>query len=187
MQIEVIKEKRRTLALRINPEGNVVLKVPIRFSDHKIDEFLYSKRKWISDKLNFMKEQEEKAKNHVDSDYESEFADKVLPIVREIGDKFGLKSKCSRVESMKSKQKWGTFDHFGRMKLNYKLCALPRELIEYIIIHEYCHAFEMNHSEKFWNYVGQFDKEYKQHRKELKQHSFLLRNVPKVHLKKEGE
>ena len=174
MQIEVMREKRRTLVLRIAPNGSVVLKVPLKFSDHKVDEFLYSKRKWISNKIAFMKEQQSRAEAQPNVDYDTSFEEVVLPLVKEIGERYNL--SCMSVESIHSKKRWGSFDLKGKMKLNYKISALPKELIEYIIIHEYCHALEMNHSVKFWECVGKYDKDFKEHRKQLKQHAYLLVN-----------
>ena len=40
-----------------------------------------------------------------------------------------------------------------------------------VLVHELAHLRHMNHSADFWNFVSQFDPDYKQHRKELKSYS----------------
>lgn len=51
MEIEIIKEKRKTLLLRVTKEGNVLVKAPLRYSDSGIQTFLASKKGWIEKQI----------------------------------------------------------------------------------------------------------------------------------------
>lgn len=51
MEIEIIKEKRKTLLLRVTKEGNVLVKAPLRYGDSGIQTFLASKKGWIEKQL----------------------------------------------------------------------------------------------------------------------------------------
>ena len=47
MKIKIERQKRKTIALKLIDSRNAVLKVPLKLSQEKIDEFLESKKSWI--------------------------------------------------------------------------------------------------------------------------------------------
>lgn len=77
-----------------------------------------------------------------------------------------------RVKDLKSK--WGSCSGLRNINLNWQLIFLEEELIDYVIVHEFMHLLEMNHSPQFWAQVGKFDPKYKLHRKQLKEKSWLV-------------
>lgn len=58
MKIKLIKEKRKTIVLKVIDSNNAVLKVPKTISDKKIEEFLKSKENWLKKTSNRMKDNE---------------------------------------------------------------------------------------------------------------------------------
>jgi predicted metal-dependent hydrolase len=69
------------------------------------------------------------------------------------------------------KTRWGSCSTNGNLSFNYNLLRFRKEINDYVIIHELCHLKEMNHSEKFWKLVEGYYPDYKNLRKELKDHS----------------
>ena len=51
----------------------------------------------------------------------------------------------------KMKTRWGSFSSKGGITLNLELIKAPRACIEYVVIHELCHVFHLNHGTGFYN------------------------------------
>ena len=66
------------------------------------------------------------------------------------------------------KSRWGACSAKGNLGFNYRICYLPPELSDYIIVHELCHLGQFNHSPAFWALVAQTVPNHKELRKELK-------------------
>jgi predicted metal-dependent hydrolase len=68
----------------------------------------------------------------------------------------------------KMTSRWGSASANHNLNFNIDLAKLPLDVQQYIVIHEYSHLFQMNHSRQFWATVSQFDPDYKNHRRHLR-------------------
>lgn len=70
----------------------------------------------------------------------------------------GLRVKVNGYFLQRMKTKWGSCNHrFRRIRLNTELVKKPRDLLEYVIVHEMLHLVERTHSERF---VGLLNEHY---------------------------
>ncbi|MCU0680470.1 MAG: M48 family metallopeptidase, partial [Planctomycetes bacterium] len=72
--------------------------------------------------------------------------------------------------------RWGSCSSKGNINFNYKILFMPKEMSDYIIVHELCHLKELNHSKNFWNLVAKFIPDYQKIRQDLKRISELSLN-----------
>ncbi len=63
--------------------------------------------------------------------------------------------------------RWGSCSKKRNLNFNYRIVYLPKNLADYLIVHELCHLQEMNHREGFWKLVEKAIPDYKKLRKEL--------------------
>lgn len=73
-----------------------------------------------------------------------------------------------RVSIRCQKTRWGSYSSNRTISLNAQLLLLPRQLAQYVLIHELCHAVYLNHSAQFWQLVRQWEPEADRLRSELK-------------------
>ena len=64
--------------------------------------------------------------------------------------------------------RWGSCGHDRKIMLNVYLMWLDKSLIEYVIVHELCHLFEMNHSKRYYALLESVMPDWKPRRKLLK-------------------
>lgn len=76
--------------------------------------------------------------------------------------RFALRIRCM-------KSRWGVNNVTKKIiTLNSELLKRDVTLIDYVIVHELCHFYEANHSDRFWYHVGLHYPNYKLARKRLR-------------------
>jgi predicted metal-dependent hydrolase len=84
----------------------------------------------------------------------------------------GMNFNHLHVKELKSK--WGSCSSLRNINLNWQLVLLSEHLIDYVIVHELMHLREMNHSPRFWAWVGKYFPEYKRAKAQLKEEQWMV-------------
>ena len=64
--------------------------------------------------------------------------------------------------------RWGSCSDSRNLNFSTRLLLAPREVVEYVIVHELAHLKEMNHGPRFWAWVAKADPDYKSKERWLK-------------------
>lgn len=73
-----------------------------------------------------------------------------------------------------ARKRWGSCNALREIHYTFRLIYAPKEVVEYVVVHELCHIRQMNHSQAFWREVGKYCQDYKQKRAWLKTRGILL-------------
>ena len=174
MDYRLKRENRKTLHVSVQ-NGQVLVKAPWFVSKSFIEAFLESKRAWIEKRVQQWEEQKQwyyllgrrykRGVEDVEELWRETMRSVVIPRAWELARSFGDEPKTIKIS--RAQKRWGSCSSKGTINLSYRLAQLPRELIDYIIIHELCHLHHMDHSKAFWKLVEARYPAYKKAHEEL--------------------
>ena len=92
---------------------------------------------------------------------------KAVPaLIAEWQPRLGVEVSGYYLQRMKTK--WGACNHrVGNIRLNTELVKKPRDLLEYVVVHEMLHLIEPTHSERFVALLAQHYPTWREARAEL--------------------
>ena len=173
-EITLIRSRRKSLAIEITPELQVVVRAPARMPVREINAFVQEKDDWIRAHLQRMAEKKrlrEQCREQALSKEElQELAAQAMKLIPQkvryyapiIGVTYG------RITIRNQRTRWGSCSGKGNLNFNCLLLLMPEEVLDYVVVHELCHRKEMNHSARFWEEVEKILPDYRQRRKWLK-------------------
>ncbi len=174
----LLKRRQRSRSIRISvyQDGRCVVSAPSFLAENKIAKFVKTKLDWIVEKLKgFMpfKPIVKRKNSRVEfKKYKNTAHSLAKERLSAFNKNYGF--KIGKVTIRNQKSRWGSCSAKGNLNFNYKLVLLPKELSDYIIVHELCHLGQMNHSIKFWNLVAKVFPNFRDLRHELKKEGMNL-------------
>lgn len=84
----------------------------------------------------------------------------------ELSVTYNLPFKSVSISSAKTN--WGSCSFNNKLHFSYKLVMCPKEVVDYIILHELTHTKIKNHSKEFYVALGRICPKFKQYEKWLK-------------------
>lgn len=185
-EITLIRSRRKSLAIEITPELQVVVRAPARMPVREINAFVQEKNDWIRAHLQQMAEKkrlrEQYREQALSKEELQELATQAMKLIPQkvhyyaqiIGVTYG------RITIRNQRTRWGSCSGKGNLNFNCLLLLMPEEVLDYVVVHELCHRKEMNHSARFWEEVEKILPDYRQRRKWLKDNGgrIMDRNRP---------
>lgn len=166
MKYKLIYADRKTVSIRIEDDGSLTVRAPRRTSKKEIEQIIekYSKR------LNKMRDNvvaKEAAINSADkAQLEAKLRAIVMPLVKKYAATMG--KEPSVVKFTDAKKRFGSCNSNGTICFSRYLAMYPTQAIEYVVVHELAHLFEMNHSAKFYAIIEKHLPDWRERKKLLK-------------------
>ena len=181
IHIEVIRSKRKTLAIEIRPDMRAVVRAPEKIPQNEIMKFVEEKQNWIKKHLVQMyfkaeenkKQKKEPALTNADIEKLCQKALSVIPDkVKYYAEIMGV--TYGRITIRNQKTRWGSCSSKGNLNFNCLLMLMPDKVLDYVVVHELCHLKQMNHSKKFWKEVERYMPDYPNYKKWLNENGGAL-------------
>lgn len=202
----IIKQKRKTAAIRIDKDLKVVVKVPLFMKEKEIQDFILKYENWTKqtlDRRRLAKESNDWIANkkimylgaYIPVEiqvvpYAKEVVilnDKGIKIItsgeeetmRKAMEKFFRERskklfteltqyyasivgvKYNKITVRKQETRWGSCSQNGNLSYNVKLMCAPKEMIEYVVLHEVMHLRHFDHGPQFWADIEKLMPDYK--------------------------
>ena len=154
------KSRRATrIIITVRASKGARVAVPTRTSFKKALEFVYLKKEWLRRHLVKIEQNEKRKKDFSVPSLSIDKADakkRLIDRLYHLAQEHGFTYNNASVRNQRTR--WGSCSQKNNISLNLKLVLLPKELIDYVILHELVHTRIHDHSKKFWaeldRYIG---------------------------------
>lgn len=171
MQYTVKRSTRaRTVRLTVVPGGEVVVTAPVAYAQGLIERFIAHHAAWLERavaKMSRVKPLPVSGRRAYLTHKEEARAFVTERVA--YWNQF-YQFPHGRIAIKDTKRIWGSCSHKNNLNFSYALLFLPRELADYVVVHELCHLKEHNHSPRFWALVAQAQPNYRALRRELRKY-----------------
>ena len=164
---EIIRSRRRTLALQVTREGRVVVRAPLRYPAGRIETFVRQHEDWLQRKLTEQKEHKSALPLPAPEE-EYAYREQARRVLTEKTAYFAklMGVTYGRISIRGQKTRWGSCSAKGNLNYNWKLMLCPEEVQDYVV----AHRREMNHSKAFYRIVEDILPDYRERIRWLKDH-----------------
>lgn len=177
----IIRSSRKTAAIQITLEGEVLVRCPRRMSSQAIQTLLQEKSQWIQrhlqrcsamPKLPSFTQDELRALSQQAKGIVCQRVAHFAPLVGVSYERITIRTQRTR---------WGSCSSRGNLNFNCLLALVPPEVLDYVVVHELCHRKQLNHSPAFWNEMANILPDYQAQRNWLKtEGNALIARLPKT-------
>ena len=166
---ELIRSRRRTLALEITEDCRILVRAPRSLSRSRIDMYVERHAAWIKQHMEI---QRRRAAVRPPPPTEADItalkarALEVLPPkIAWWSQKMGVKPTGFRVTT--ARKRYGSCSAKNSLCFSCFLMSYPEAAIDLVVVHELCHIREKNHGPAFYALLSQYLPDYKERKKLL--------------------
>ena len=168
MKYRVVYSDRKTISLCIK-DGGLLVRAPYGTKKERIESIVASHDEWIKKHIERQVERNKKYEGLTEENILAlrKYAKSIIPAkVAYYANIMGL--KYGRITITSAKTRFGSCSSKGNLSFSYRLMLYPEEAIDYVVVHELAHLYEMNHSPRFYKIIEAVLPDYKERKKLLK-------------------
>ena len=164
-QVKILRSRRRTAAIQITPQAEVVFRAPLTMPRREIERILTERRDWIERKLSAVRADMALGRAAPLSREDlARLARQAKEIIPPLAEAYAARMGVTygRITIRCQQSRWGSCSSKGNLNFNCLLMLSPPEVITYVVVHELAHRKHMDHSPAFWAEVGAVLPDYRE-------------------------
>ena len=169
MDYTVIRSDRKTVALQINRDGELIVRAPKHFPEYKIKKLVEKHKEWIEKKTAEAVKRKENSRE-LSPEEIAELKNRARDILPKLTDKYAriMGVSYGTVKITSAQKRFGSCSAKNNICFSYILMQYPIEAIEYVVAHELAHTVHHDHSKGFYALIEKYLPDYKQREKLLR-------------------
>ena len=169
-EYELIRSRRRTLALEITRDCRVVVRAPMGLPRAEIQRFVAGREDWIRLHLEEQRRRAESSPPPPTPEETSALrarAQAVLPgKVSYWSARMGVTPAGVKITA--ARRRYGSCSGRDSLCFSCYLMACPEEAVDLVVVHELCHILEKNHGPRFYALLERYLPDYRERKKLLR-------------------
>ena len=169
MEYNIIRSDRKTLAIEVTANAELLVRAPRKMSVSEIEKFISENEEWIVKHLERAKRYSELHPEPTEDEREAYIAEarEYLPgRVAYYAELMGVRPEGITVTG--ARKRFGSCSGKNRICFSWRIMAYPKELVDYVVVHELAHIKHHDHSREFYRFVASVMPDHKERRKRLK-------------------
>lgn len=166
----LLRSRRRTLALEITAECEVLVRAPLGLSRERIDRFVADHRVWIAEHL----ARQRRRRDAHPEPTEEERAAYIRRAQEELPEKtarygalMGLTPAGVTITG--ARKRFGSCSGKNRICFSWRLMQYPEAAVDYVVVHELAHIRHKDHSRAFYACVEEILPDWRERRQLLRE------------------
>ncbi len=148
------KSKRKTVAIEISPDGVLIVKAPLHYTNREAEQAIKNSEKWINKHLPDVLNKKDALSLLTKKDIA--IAKKAVKSICEMlvahySAIMGVEAESIKITS--AKKRFGSCSYNNHLCFSYLLILQPFNAIKYVVVHELAHIKYHNHSKAFHSFV----------------------------------
>ena len=165
----VIRSRRRTMALQVTRDAQVVVRAPVHAPQQEIHRFVAEHEDWLRKQIAW---QEQRLSSHPPRSREEQETlrqkakETLPPLVRQWARQIGVEPAGVKITSARTR--FGSCSGKNSLCFSCFLMNAPEAAIDLVVVHELCHIREKNHGPAFYALLARYLPDYKERKKLLR-------------------
>ncbi len=167
---ELIRTRRRTVALEVTGDCRAVVRAPLRMSKREIDRFVEEHQEWLEKHIEGQRRRREAHPEPTSAEREEYIRrawEELPPKVAHYSAVMGLYPTGVTITG--AEKRFGSCSAKNRICFSWRLMQYPEAAVDYVVVHELAHIRHKNHSRAFYECVAQVLPDWKERRLLLKE------------------